>query len=180
MKDQDTWKKDEEIELHNCKWGETILNPPQIVLKPLVKEPALSEELPVEEPDEEYEVETPEPEASKLPKAIDKKIVIIYCLPTVVKIIKDELYGDERETTNYGNKFTFEGIIVSRTDLTLQFWTTIQLTKGSVVFPSKYKTGIKFGGYRWWSVTNTEAKTGGFITHCVPSNVQPDFGEITA
>ena len=192
MKNQESWKSNEEIELHNCAWEKTITTPKQTAVKPIegdfnirtseIKDdfiPIMEAQIePEPEPLPELEPE-PLPEQLKIPKTIDQKIVIIHCLPAIIQIIKDALYGDERENITYGAKFTFEGIIVNRNDLTLQFWTNLQLIKNSIIFPSKYKTGIKFGGYRWWEVVHTELKTGGYITHCVPSQLQPDFTEIT-
>jgi len=100
-------------------------------------------------------------------------------LPVIFEAKEDELYDESYGRAKYGKKFSFEGIIIQRDDLTIQFWTTVQqVTQGSIVFPSKYiNRKESCEDYRWWSVQKIVPKSGGFLLHAIPSNVNPDFSD---
>ncbi len=104
-----------------------------------------------------------------------RNIVLMHCLPIVTKVIKDELYGEEKIISKYGEKFIIEGLILEHTDLTFKFWTIIDLEQGTILYPYKHKDGRNMGDFRWWKVNATEKKSEGFIINCIISGFQPNF-----
>lgn len=96
--------------------------------------------------------------------------VFVHCLPASIRERKDGIYGDSYRTIQYGNPYSFEGVIVDQNDLTLRLWTTAEQThQGSILFP-------KNGTRRWWRVQDRENKTGGWLITAHPSDYQPAFG----
>lgn len=165
----------ENLILYNCHWrGEVV---PDVYKKPLkmdlpkVELPSI--EIPEPKSPEEVVVEVPKQGFSE--KTL-KNIVKVYCLPANVIIEKDELYDEERQTIQYGDKFAFEAVVIERGDLQIRLWTMHLLDRQSIIFPSVYVKGdINFGDYRWWKVNTIEEKSGGYIITAIPSDTQPDF-----
>lgn len=116
----------------------------------------------------------PKPETEKT-RAKLKNVVLMHCSPAEIREREDELYGDTYKSIQYGEKFTFEAVVVERSDLFMRFWTNIKLSEGSVVFPSKYRDGVKFGEHRWWRVSQLVEKSNGYLTQAVVSDYHPDF-----
>lgn len=135
--------------------------------------------LPVAEPVEVVEsVETvlPPPAETKkeeMPPAISSMLknspnkVSVYCLPGIPK--KDDFYGENRGKFDYGEPFTFEGVVVYGDDITTTVWSpTEQVTKGSIIFPQNRDK-------RWWRVVSRDPKMGGWMLHGTVSDFQPQF-----
>jgi hypothetical protein len=104
-----------------------------------------------------------------------KNVVIMHCSPAEIREREDDLYGDIYKTIQYGEKFTFESVILERNDLYIRFWTNVDLSEGSVVYPSKYRSGVKYGEHRWWRVNQSTEKSGGYLIQAVVSDYHPDF-----
>jgi hypothetical protein len=104
-------------------------------------------------------------------------VVLFHCLPTIVTTHKDELYGETYTRTKWGEKTTFEGVIIDEADLGIQFWTTYGVTKGSIVYPARYADGRPLREHRWWKVRGSEPKENGLLVAAVPSEVQPSFAD---
>ena len=110
-------------------------------------------------------------------KVQQENVVVMHCLPVVSINKEDDLYGERYKKIEYGEKFTFESVMVQREDLYMIFWTNVNLVKNSIVFPSKYKTGTKFGDYRWWKVGDKKERAGGWMIQAIISEDQPDFSD---
>ena len=186
-KDQEWDLLESDFVFHNFDWAsETIAN--DSLSSGLnsdfnVKDSVISDfpEIKVE-PKPEVVLKDPEPlnpepkiESNPKTKAKLKNVVLMHCSPAEIRERQDELYGDTYKSIQYGEKFTFEAVIVERNDLYMRFWTNIKLSEGSVVFPSKYRDGVKFGEHRWWRVNQLVEKSGGHLTQAVVSDYHPDF-----
>lgn len=163
---------EEEIVLHNFAWKRTVSD---------TNSEKTCFDKPKTKPEEKVfdtvtEFFSPQPTPLKTERKIDN-VVVMHCLPIVLTTRKDELYGETYNTETFGDKFTFESVIVEREDLEMVFWTNIDLSKGSIVYPARYKDGVKFGDYRWWKVSQKEEKSNGFLVKSVLSDVHPDFSE---
>ena len=168
--------------LHNCQWqidkiekGVAVI-PVKQGFKLPEKEPQFTlpelEEEPESIPDPEPEPEPiPEPEFSQ--KLEDKKI-IFHCLPLVIKTYKDDLYGEDHEVNEFGEKFTFEGFIVED-DLVLKIWTNKNIKKDYIFYPSKYVSNKPLKEFNWYKIDEIEEKSGGFLCRGIPTTINPDF-----
>lgn len=106
-----------------------------------------------------------------LAQAIRDRGVEYYCAPVIGENkFTDDLYGSTYKTNKYGNKFLFDAIVIDQSDLQLQFWCLKDLTKNSIVYKKNQQ-----GGERWWRITDSEPKTGGFICLATVSDMNPDF-----
>jgi hypothetical protein len=161
-KSQEFWKKDEIFILHNFNWDNALVELAKEIEIPVEIEPQVEESKPEARPEPRKDLKT-------------TNVVMVHCLPIVDVEHEDVLYNQKYTTEGYGEKFTFEAIVISRGDMSLVFWTNINLRKNSVIFPSKYRDGVKYGEYRWWKVNKQEEKASGFLTESVPSSYQPDF-----
>lgn len=115
--------------------------------------------------------------------------VLSYCLPANVQKKSDSLYGESWSTLKYGNKFVFPCVMISSTDLSIEFWTSDpkkQITEKSIIYPFSYEVHnqstdnydrVPYDEYRWWKVSSKERKEEGWLFAAVPSDVQPDFSE---
>jgi len=178
MKNQEKWDMND-IVLHNFKWGsETIkdTNKAHKFLSDLnIKEDSNIAVMPATEAPTYVELdESPEPivEPPKMEQEtqdiFDQRKTLIHCLPIVIEQFTDALYGDSYKRTTFGQKFGFYGIIVDIGDLGIQFWSYDEIIPGSIVFPEmKLK--------RWWKVTESEDKTGGYLSTALPSDYSPDL-----
>ncbi len=105
---------------------------------------ALKEELPP----------TPEPSKNILD---NDATVIVHCHPAIVKKHHDELYDQTRYTTQYGQKFDFDALIIDMSDLEIRLFSKSEVSIGSILYPSKYKTNDEnLMMYRWWRVAVIE------------------------
>lgn len=125
------------------------LQPEPIERKPIVKaDPVIQEEL------------NPTEKINK---------VFVHCLPATLRERKDELYGDTYKTIQYGERTSFEGIMIEDGDLSVQIWTdSDKIGISSILYP-------KTNGMRWWRVQNKEPKANGWILTATPSDYQPSF-----
>jgi hypothetical protein len=171
--------------LHNCQWqidkiekGITVSTPQNQGFKLPDKEPNFT--LPDPEPEPELNIpepeskpQIPEPEIEVSAKLRDKTI-IFHCLPVNIKVYKDELYGEEHEINEFGEKFKFEGFIVED-DMYLKFWTNREMKKDYIVYPSKYLNNQPLKEFSWYKVDEIEEKTGGYLCRGIPTTINPDF-----
>jgi hypothetical protein len=175
LKDQE-WTPDENLELENFYWEEEVVNDSvgRITI-PKVESPISSKPEIASEPPSPTPLPLPTPPKPQ-PQGINQEnVVIMHCLPVIVRKNTDELYDDSYSRMTYGQKFMIESIMIERSDLGIIFWTTTKLEPNSIVFPSVYKTGIKYGEYRWWKVLEMEPKSGGYLVRAIFSEVQPEF-----
>jgi len=108
----------------------------------------------------------------RLARILRERGVEYFCAPAVgKKLHTDDLYDIRYHTIQYGDKYTFDAIIVDQSDLQLQFWCARPITIESIIYRK-----IKEGGERWWRVNDIEAKTGGYLVLANPSDTNPDFG----
>ena len=91
-----------------------------------------------------------------------------HCLPIIIETHIDELYGEIKNTSKYGNKIMFEFFLVSQDDLSITFWTNIKLEIGSIIYPiNKDK--------RWWKINRQEEKNEGYLYSGIGSDICPSF-----
>ena len=186
-KTQAVWKKGD-YKLHNLKW-KSILFPDKgsnvnlfktdfdIKGKSFAPIPIeIEEEEPIQEPviDMEPEILEEEPISREEYNYIEQHKVVFICLPAIVKQHNDNLYNESYTMIHYGNKYTFEGIIVEETDFKIQFWAMKDIPNKSVVFP---KHRANYSGYdrRWWRINEIEEKSGGFLMDAIISDYSPDL-----
>ena len=183
VSDQEFWSEKDKFIIHNFDWEKTLTElgdfmpsfplqkPSTEVIEPETEVKPIEPEVePIEpEPETDSEVDTKEK-----PLYL-KNVVVIHCQPVITREHKDDLYDESYTKTQYGEKFTFEGIIIQREDFMILFWTNVELTKNSILYPSKYRDGVKFGDYRWWKVNDMREKSGGYVVQAVVSDYQPDF-----
>ena len=182
MKSQNIWEK---FVTHNMKWGATVQSDDTVVNKTetdfkvkdsFVEElsstiPDMPEERKTERVAERQEpkvvvVQDSRPERAAESDGIRRSFV--YCLPAKLRTVRDSLYDEQFYTVDYGDPFSFEAVIVEEDDLGMKFWSTVDMERGSVVFP---KTTYK----RWWKVVSSEKRSGGSVYSCSPSDFQPHF-----
>ena len=180
MKNQNLW---DGFEIHNMNFNEIIdhiknqqkkttlvdLNKKEIIIEDKGKKLEKIQEKEVEpepEPEPEKEVK-PEKEAEKKESPEVKK-TIIHCLPANVSVKQDNLYGDVKKIIKYGEKFTFESVILDMSDFEFVFWTNIEIPKESIIYP-------KNSDKRWWKISNFENKFNGFVFYAKISNITPNF-----
>ncbi len=94
--------------------------------------------------------------------------VFIHCLPATTTMKTDSLYGEVYKTVKYGEQYSFEGVVISETDIGMEFWTDAQVSLDSIVYP-------KVNSKRWWRVRTKEPKAMGVLYQCIPSEKQPSF-----
>ena len=102
-------------------------------------------------------------------KLLQYRKTILHCLPAKVKTVIDDLYMDRSFKVSYGQKFTFEVIIVDETDLSIVFWTHLEnVERFSIIYPQNNEK-------RWWKVDSVKSAPEGFFLRCLPSDDQPAF-----
>lgn len=107
----------------------------------------------------------------RMSRLLRERSVEYYCAPCIGHNEHiDPLYQTKYKTTQFGDKFIFDAIIIDQSDLQLQFWCVRAITIDSVV----YRKNVD-GGERWWRVTNIEPKTGGYLVLSSVSDLNPDF-----
>lgn len=188
---QVSWDKDKLL-FHNFSWDDirqsTIAPksaPPRP--KPIPKKETIKQEEP---PSEVEENENP-PEENK--RDFDfptiKYRVLCHCLPARSESVADPLYGDTFTRIKYGTKFVFPCVVISSSDLSLEFWTSDpkeKVSEKSVIYPFSYEVfnadtssydKVPYDDYRWWKVSSKEPKEGGWSFSAIPSDFQPDFSD---
>jgi len=184
MKGQSSLEKDDLV-FHNFKWEPKIIivsqkAPPKSVVKP--------PEVPRSEAIDDF-METLKREAVALKKEKPPEVklviqspeqsnaVMVYCHPAIVRERKDDLYGDVKKTIQFGDKFSFEAIIIDCNGLEISLFTHNVISKESIVYPSKYKNGEKLEHYRWWKITKVETSKDGFLLLGELTESQRDFSD---
>lgn len=180
MKGQSIWTK---FIVHNMKWQPeykedgTILVPlesdlsleprtqTEIFLDELSQKP---QEIKESEPVIERKIEIKEDSKKKIIKQNDIDKTFVYCLPAKTKEKVDNLYGDVFKTVQYENPTSFESVILSQTDMSLEMWSDVMFQKETILYP-------KNGDKRWWKIAETSPKMGGWIIKAIPSQDQPSF-----
>lgn len=107
----------------------------------------------------------------KLTRLLEERKINLLCLPVKKENFNDNLYGTSYSRTQFGQKTTITGIVVSSDDLQFVFWTDAKLNEKSIVYPTQ--TEMK----RWWRVERCDPQSGGFVVSCSPSPVSPDFSD---
>lgn len=129
----------------------------------------------IQEPVEEAVLKLPEQAVlnvePKMARILKERGVAYYCAPAIAKKTHiDDFYGHTYETTQYGDKYLFDAVIIDESDLELQFWCVRAVSVDSVIY--KKVTG---GGERWWRIKEIESKTGGWLVKAITSDSNPDF-----
>ena len=177
LKEQNVWTK---YTIHNMRWN-PVVQEDNIKIEPLNTDFSIKDkfidELNMTQPPKEEPIIERKPVVIKEKEKIKEKEddglkkSFIYCLPSILQKKIDNLYDEEFVTVTYGNPFSFEAVITEEHDLFLNFWTTTEMDKESVIFP---KTNHK----RWWKIVDKEHKTGGYLYSCYPSSYQPHFENV--
>lgn len=106
----------------------------------------------------------PQPQRTTIPEKVQKAAVRLLCVPVVMVRIGTSKLLQSR----FGDKFSFEGVILNQEDLNLKFWTTTKIKDGSIIYPQTLDK-------RWWKVVHSQPSANGWIYDSVPSNLNPDF-----
>ena len=116
-----------------------------------------------------------------------KNKVLMKCLPAKIEIKKDQLYGESWIKINYSSKIIFPTVLITNSDLILEFWTNDPnelISEHSIVYPFQYETynnttqsydRVPFDDRRWWKINKKEKKDMGWLFTAIPSQDQPDF-----
>jgi len=161
---------------------ETVVVPPKPAEKPkeepVVKKPDEIEEIikeiaivVQETGTQPTEVEMPI-YSSETQKFLNDQKLLMWCSPPVITEHIDHLYGENQRSIDYTTKFSFEGVIMSQTDLEMKFWAPVKLTRNSIVFPRDTKTRKS----RWWRISEIEERDG-TIARCIPSDHSLNFSD---
>lgn len=129
--------------------------------------------IPVTKPEPEPEPESkPEPPVNQeLKNLFERKGYKYFCAPAIgTKTHVDSLYGNTYKTTQYGEKYLFDALVMNQNDLELVLWCMNQIAVNSIVYCK-----VKEGGERWWKIRSVEPKNGGYVLSAFPSDVSPDF-----
>jgi hypothetical protein len=171
MKDQRFWT---DYKSHNMKWKLTITegeSEVERVQTDFVMKDSFVEELASTAPvrDEQKPQEPPVAKTQKVEDPLDGiPRCFIYCLPASMSQKRDALYDDEYISIKYGEPYSLEGVMTEEHDLCINFWTTADIPRESVIFPKNNQK-------RWWKVVGSEVSHGGKVYVCAPSTYQPHF-----
>ena len=110
--------------------------------------------------------------SSETQKFLNDQKLLMWCSPPVITEHIDHLYGENQRSIDYTTKFSFEGVIMSQTDLEMKFWAPVKLTRNSIVFPRDTKTRKS----RWWRISEIEERDG-TIARCIPSDHSLNFSD---
>lgn len=159
MKAQNFWDR-KKITLINFAFGksinQTIQNNYEVpiqIKEEIVEEPKITVPIKEEIPIRNTEVK---PKKDDYLEKKTNKTSLFYCLPVV-----------NQETSEYGNKFSFEGVVIDEGDIQFVFWTKLQLPKNSIIYSTVSR--------QWWKVDTLTPKNSGFFVMCNISSVSPDF-----
>lgn len=151
-----------------------VLKPePIIETQPVIEEIVIQPE-PVIAPKPTMVEKKPEPEnqpdfydQDQLNK-INKIKIQVNCLPVFDREVKDEVYGYTYTVKSYGDKFTFEAVMIEEDDLFCRFWTNKKIPSSSIVYPKNQSR-------RWWQVQELENFENGYLIMAVLTQANPDF-----
>lgn len=162
MEQQNLWKDDEKVIIHNIDpeeiTGEDKSRKERHIPSPydiIVQQPT-AEEIVVKEP----------------PKVVEKvskeNKLVAWCLPAIIKQEIDPVYGDIKRSTVWGNKFSFETVLLNRSAIGVELWAPLEsLERSSIIYLWEQR--------EWWSVNSTEIHKNGIIISCLPSDQHPSF-----
>jgi len=192
---QVSWDRDKLL-FHNFIWDEIrqAVSAPKPAPRPKTPEtirPAeVAEEIKViHEPDQEETAEDSGDPKTDFDFPLIKYRVLCHCLPARTESVADPLYGDTFTRVKYGTKFVFPCVVISSSDLSLEFWTSDpkqKVSDKSVIYPFSYEVynsetssydKVPYDDYRWWRVSDKEPKEGGWSFTAIPSDFQPDFSD---
>lgn len=142
---------------------------PEIKVEP---EKDIEEEISIAIQEVEKEIEETSPYNQETQKFLDENKIMMWCSPPVITETIDHLYGENQRTIDYTTKYSFEGVIISQNDLEMSFWTPIDITRNSIIFP----VDLKKRRSRWWRVIETEKKDG-TVARCTLSEHSLDFSD---
>ncbi len=166
MKNQDLWDDGSTFILHNFDSEEGVIlhnfeeeEEKKVVFTPIQDIEAQEIIVPIKN--------TPVPPKKKKKK--EEGVLLIYCMPSQIFQIEDDLYGETRTALSYGSQFTFQGKITVSSDLSIQIWSNVnaEINKGSILYIPDHR--------RWWKVEDNSPVPEGFILICSPSSLQPSF-----
>lgn len=100
-------------------------------------------------------------------KVIEKNQAIFHCVPIIEITVVDKLYGTPRKRRSYGERFSFDGVLMGHDDLQIVFWAVREVPLQSVVYHQ--------GEARWWRITEAAPQDKGFVYRGVVSEVNPSF-----
>lgn len=109
---------------------------------------------------------------SETQKFLNEQKLLMWCSPPVITEHIDHLYGENQRSISYTTKFSFEGVIMSQSDLEMKFWAPVRLTRNSIIFPRDTKTRKS----RWWRIAEIETRDGTIAT-CIPSDQSLNFSD---
>jgi len=181
VKDQVFLPKDKLL-FHNMKFKPEIVN---LKEEKLVKKEEIVNKLP-EIIEQQSIIEEIKFEQKELPNNSDdqlndkeipeEEIIITYCHPLLTKEINDNLYGDIKLKSYFGDKFVFEAYIVESNDLEICLYTKKQgITINSILYPSKYKNGNPLKMLRWWKVKTIKQQDDEFLIFAEITSEQRSF-----
>jgi hypothetical protein len=199
------WLRDDNLVFHNFTWqferiSAESLKPPRrklrdIVVMPKETKTIREKSVPIEAP---TPIEVPTPiikspviQTVETEQVKPENTIITLCLPLIGWNQKhDSLYGDSYKTPKYGEKSSFEAVILEQGDLAISLWTSATLERngkivntvdylkpGSIIFPSRYNDGQgkKIGDYRWWKVQSLDPRAEGVVIVAVITDIHPSF-----
>lgn len=152
MQEQDHWNESEKVEVHD------VIAAEEVVMKDPTR--VIPDHIPEDTP-----------VAAVIGVGIVTDTTIIYCLPMVMKVVEDPVYGDKKMMPDYGDKFTFEGIMTDYNGVAASFFGRLPPDKtplpGSILYVWKER--------QWWKVSETFPQDGGVQINCVVSDRHPSF-----
>lgn len=153
MKGQDRWENEEGWKVHYVE--------PEVII---IKDPKRMAP-------EGYMEEEPLPAIIGVGVISNKEI--IYCLPLVMNVEEDPLYGQKSYVSSWGDKFSFEAIKIEYNGMSISFFARMpeeymdKLTRGSII--------LVFRERQWWKIEETERSEDGIKIYCVPTELKPSF-----
>lgn len=153
MKDQDHWENDDDWKVHYVEPEEVIIQDPKRMAP------------------EGYVEDEPLPAIVGVGVISNKEV--LHCLPSILVVEEDPIYGQKTQKPGWGDKFSFEAIRLEYTGLTCVFFARMpqeymeKLSRGSII--------LVFRERQWWKINGTELSEDGVKIYCVPSEVKPSF-----
>jgi hypothetical protein len=120
------------------------------------------EEFLEETPPAPPKIETPPPQ----PKVVANKL-LAWCLPAAVREEINPLYGEVKKSVVYGQKFSFETVVLGRNIVSVDFWSPVSIENNSIIYLWDQR--------EWWRVTGSVVKENGWVLNCFPSDHHPSF-----
>lgn len=119
---------------------------------------------------EEVQSVPPKPAPESKPVVAVSAGVVVHCLPAVVRVVEDPLYGQTRRV-GYGERFSFEAVPGVCTGVTAVFRARRspgmpEIAPGSILYVFKERA--------WWKADSISAGDE-FEIYCVPSDLKPSF-----